>query len=98
VGGALDASPPSVGVEVDRKGIARMDKLEKIWENTSSALQGMLSGIERGITGIFGSSNARQIKRFQSKISQINALETKLESLSDAELRDMTAVMRKRLG
>jgi preprotein translocase subunit SecA len=52
-----------------------MDKLEKIWENTSSALQGMLSGIERGITGIFGSSNARQIKRYQSKISQINALD-----------------------
>ncbi|MFN5947136.1 MAG: preprotein translocase subunit SecA, partial [Pirellulaceae bacterium] len=75
-----------------------MDKLEKIWENTSSALQGMLSGIERGITGIFGSSNARQIKRFQSKVSQINALETKLESLSDAELRDMTAVLRKRLA
>jgi|694.fasta_scaffold01806_29 preprotein translocase subunit SecA len=75
-----------------------MDKLEKIWENTSSALQGMLSGIERGITGIFGSSNARQIKRYQSKISQINALETKFESLSDTELRDMTAVLRKRLA
>jgi hypothetical protein len=35
-----------------------MDFLERLWEGTGSFFTGALQGIERSITGLFGSSNA----------------------------------------
>ena len=39
----------------------------------------------------FGSANDREVKRLQSVVAQINALEPELEKLSDEELRDRTS-------
>ncbi|WP_150497621.1 preprotein translocase subunit SecA [Roseibium aquae] len=39
---------------------------------------------------IFGSSNDRKVKSFRSKVSQINALESDLQALSDEQLRART--------
>lgn len=75
-----------------------MEVLEKIWEGTGLFFSSILQGFERSLTGVFGSSNARQIKRFEAKVQQINALEEKLKALTDQELREQTDKFRKRLA
>ena len=75
-----------------------MDLLERVWEGTGMFFSGILQGVERGLTGLFCSSNARQIKRFESIVSRINALEESLKSLTDAQLREKTAGFQKRLA
>jgi preprotein translocase subunit SecA len=46
---------------------------------------------------IFGSPSDRQVKRYQSKVAAINALEPELVKLSDDELRARTAEFRQKL-
>jgi len=49
-------------------------------------------------TKIFGSSNDRLLKGFQSRVAPINALEPKFSALSDEELRAKTVEFRERLA
>ena len=46
---------------------------------------------------VFGTKNARELKRMAPTVQQINDLREKFEAKSDAELRGMTAVLRERL-
>ncbi len=64
-----------------------METLEKVWEAASGLFNGIGSSVERTITGLFGSSNARYIKKLQPTIAAINALEPRYQAMSDAELR-----------
>ncbi len=48
------------------------------------------------LSKIFGSSNARKLKKIQRKVEAINALEAELERLSDQELRARTPDLRGR--
>ncbi|MDO4550168.1 MAG: SEC-C metal-binding domain-containing protein [Planctomycetia bacterium] len=75
-----------------------MDTLGRVWDVVSDAFSGMSQSIERGITSIFGSSNARYLKKLQSKIQAINDLEPKYVKMSDEELREQTFKFRKRLA
>src|SRR5262245_15069473 len=75
-----------------------MEVLERIWEIFTGIMTGIGTGIERLVTSIFGSSNARYIKKLQTKVDAINALEPKFKALSDDELRGVTAQFRKRLA
>ena len=63
-----------------------MELLEKIWEIISGIGNGILSRFERAITAMFGSANARFLKRLQPRVAAINALEPMYQSLSDEEL------------
>ena len=47
---------------------------------------------------LFGTPSDRQVKRFQPKVVQINALEQQFEQLSDDELRAKTAEFREQLA
>ena len=40
---------------------------------------------ERVITGVFGSSNARYVKKLQGKVDAVNALEPTYSAMSDEE-------------
>jgi preprotein translocase subunit SecA len=71
--------------------------LSQIWDALSFFFGGIGRTVERTITGMFGSSNARYLKRLQSTIDAINALESKYQAMTDAELRDQTTKFRKRL-
>ena len=51
-----------------------MEVLERIWEILGEVFGGFSRGIERGLTSLFGSSNARYIKRLQPTVDAINAL------------------------
>ena len=54
--------------------------------------------VERSLTSLFGSSNARYLKKLQPKVAAINALEPKYQAMTDAELREQTDKFRKRLA
>lgn len=75
-----------------------MEILERIWEFLSLVFGGLLHGFERMITSLFGSSNARYIKRLQAKVEAVSELESKYESMTDEELREQTRKFRERLA
>jgi len=74
-----------------------MDVLESIIEGTGTVVGGLLRGVERGITSLFGSYNARYIKRLQARVDAINALENKYQLMSDEELKQQTPKFMDRL-
>ncbi len=74
-----------------------MEILERIWELTCDFFSALTRGVERGITGLFGSSNTRYVRRLQNKVDGINALEAKCQALSNQELADQTRLFRGRL-
>ena len=47
---------------------------------------------------VFGTRNARELKRVWPLVHEINAIEEQLQALSDSELRGKTAEFRERLG
>jgi len=75
-----------------------MQVLERIWEIVTALFSGLTATIERGVTSAFGSHNARYIKKLQSKVAAIGALEPKYTAMSDEELRRQTVEFRKRLA
>ncbi|MCC7475897.1 MAG: SEC-C domain-containing protein [Pirellulales bacterium] len=74
-----------------------MEILERIWEIVSGIGNAILGRFERAITGMFGSANARFLKRLQPKVEAINALEPKYQAMTDAELQAQTSNFRRRL-
>jgi len=75
-----------------------MQVLESIWEILGVIFGGVAQIFERGITSLFGSSNARYLKKLQSRVDAINALETKYQAMGDSELKQQTADFRARLA
>jgi preprotein translocase subunit SecA len=75
-----------------------METLEQIWEWIGAFFGGIAGGFERAITSLFGSSNARYIKKLQPTVAAINALEPKYQALTDEALRQETVEFRKRLA
>ncbi len=75
-----------------------MELLERIWEIIGGFFTALGTGFERAITSLFGSSNARYIKKLQPRVEAINAWEPKFQAMSDAQLKGLTAVFRKRLA
>ncbi len=76
----------------------KMDLLEKIWEGTTNTINGVLGGIDRGLTTFFGSANSRQIKRYTADAKLVGELEPRMIALSDAELCGQTEKFKKRLA
>jgi preprotein translocase subunit SecA len=74
-----------------------MEALERTWELTSLFFGGVLRGFERTITSVFGSSNARYVKKLQPRVEAVNVLEPKYQAMSDTELREQTVKFRERL-
>ncbi len=72
--------------------------LESLWEGTTTVLGGAMRGFERGLTSIFGSSNARSVKRLEPQVAQIAELEPRYEKMTEDELREETAKFRQRLA
>ncbi len=75
-----------------------MEILEQIWDWIGSFFGAIAGGFERSITSLFGSSNARYIKKLQPKVDAINALEQKYQAMTDEQLRSQTVEFRRRLA
>ena len=74
-----------------------MEVLARIWEIVAGFGNGILGRFERGITAMFGSANARFLRRLQPKVDAINALEPIYKELSEEQLRVKTDEFRQRL-
>ena len=75
-----------------------MEILERLWELVGLFFGGLTRGVERSITAVFGSSNARYVRRLHTRVEAINNLEPHFQALSDDELREQTARFRERLA
>ncbi len=71
--------------------------LSRIWDVITGAVSGFMRGFERTITAVFGSSNARFLRRLQPKVDAIGELEERYRGMSDAELKEQTDKFRARL-
>ena len=74
-----------------------MELLERIWEALGQIINVILGRFERTVTSIFGSANARNLKKLEPKVEAISALESKYHAMSDDELREQTVRFRERL-
>jgi len=74
-----------------------METLERFWDAITTFFGGLLSGFERLITNLFGSSNARYVKKLQAKVDAINSLEATYEAMTDDQLREQTERFKDRL-
>jgi preprotein translocase subunit SecA len=75
-----------------------METLERVWDVVSNGVSAFSGRAERFITGLFGSSNARYIRKLDPKIEAINLLEPRYEAMSETELRGQTAAFKRRLA
>jgi len=76
--------------------------MEELFSQIGDVLSGFFGGIgrgiERSITSLFGSSNARYLKKLQPTVAAISALEPKYQEMTDEELKEQTVKFRKRLA
>jgi preprotein translocase subunit SecA len=74
-----------------------MEILERVFEVSGNLFNGIMRGFERGVTSLFGSANARMVKKLQARVIAINELESRYQVMSDAELREQTEKFKARL-
>ena len=74
-----------------------MPSMENLWDATSDFFNGLVSGFGKLVTGLFGSSNARVVKKLQSKVDAINALEETYSAFSEDQLREKTEQFKERI-
>ncbi|MFT7633579.1 MAG: preprotein translocase subunit SecA, partial [Mariniblastus sp.] len=74
-----------------------MEQLERFWDAITHFFGALIGGFEKAVTGIFGSSNARYIKKLQSRVDAINALEATYEPMTDDQLCEETEKFKQRL-
>ncbi len=72
--------------------------LSQIWDAVGDVFGGVGRAVERSLTGLFGSSNARFLRKLQPTVAAIGALEPKYQAITDAELKEQTVKFRKRLA
>ena len=54
--------------------------------------------LQKVLSKVFGTKNERELKKIQPIVAQINALESRMSAMSDAELFGQTAVFREKLA
>jgi len=74
-----------------------MPSLENLWDVTTDFFTGLVNGFGKLVTGLFGSSNARIVKKLQSRVDAINALEETYAAFSEKQLREKTEEFKQRL-
>ncbi len=74
-----------------------MSFFERLFDFCSVLFGGIFGSIERAITSVFGSANARHVAKLQQRTIAITELEPKYAAMSDEELRQQTDILRKRL-
>ena len=74
-----------------------MTFLERLWEFLGDFFTALGAGFNNVAAKLFGSANERTVKRMQSRVDAINALEPKFEAMSEDELKGQTKAFRERL-
>ncbi|QDU62297.1 preprotein translocase subunit SecA [Planctomycetes bacterium Pan216] len=68
--------------------------LDRVVDGCGAAME----GVNRGLIALFGNSNEREIRKLQTRIEAINALESQMTELSDSELKEQTQKFRRRFA
>ena len=87
----------SVDPTIVRVDTAKCQFFERLFEFCGVLFGGLFGSVERAITKVFGSANARHVDRLRHRANAITALEPKYEVMSDEELRQQTELLKKRL-
>ncbi|WP_372716904.1 preprotein translocase subunit SecA [Novipirellula sp.] len=74
-----------------------MSFFERLFDICGVIFGGAFGAVERSITSVFGSANARHVAKLRQRAEAIGELEPKYEAMSDEELRQQTENFRKRL-
>ena len=74
-----------------------MSFLERLWDFLGLLFGGLFSSVERAITSVFGSANARHVAKLQQRAERIGELEPQYAAMSDEELREQTQILRQKL-
>jgi preprotein translocase subunit SecA len=74
-----------------------MSFFEEAFESLGDFFTSVTRWIERTLTSMFGAANARYIRQLYPKIDAINALESTMIELSDADLKAKTTEFKQRL-
>ncbi|MFG0261707.1 MAG: preprotein translocase subunit SecA [Novipirellula sp. JB048] len=74
-----------------------MSFFERLFDICGVIFGGAFGAIERSITSVFGSANARHVAKLRQRAEAIGELEPRYEAMSDEELRQQTEIFRKRL-
>ncbi len=74
-----------------------MSFFERLWDILGLLFGGFFGSIERAVTKLFGSSNARQVARHRERAARITSLEPRYQAMSDDDLKAQTEGFRKRL-
>ncbi len=72
--------------------------ITEIWDKTTNSFSAVSEAISDGLVRVFGNSNERQIRRLRPRVEAINALEPRMQALSDEELTAKTDEFRDRLS
>ncbi|MEE8451601.1 MAG: preprotein translocase subunit SecA, partial [Thermoguttaceae bacterium] len=70
----------------------------RLMEILGDAFGAVTRSVERVVTSLFGSSNARYLKKLEPQVKAINDLEPKYQAMTDEELKEQTPKFRKRLA
>jgi preprotein translocase subunit SecA len=70
---------------------------QQVWDRITDGVSAALEGVNRGLLRLFGNSNERQVRRLAPIVQRINDLEPRVEGLTDAELKEFTAKLKRRL-
>ncbi|TVP95246.1 MAG: preprotein translocase subunit SecA [Planctomycetaceae bacterium] len=74
-----------------------MSFFERLWDFLGLLFGGFFGSIERTITAMFGSSNARQVAKMRQRAERIGTLESRYQAMTDEELKAQTELFRQRL-
>ncbi len=77
--------------------LSNMSFFERLFDLTAAFFGAVFGFVERAITSVVGSANARRVAKLSQRTAEINALEPKYAAMSDEELRRQTDLLRKRL-
>jgi preprotein translocase subunit SecA len=74
------------------------EMLTDIWDRTTNGLNAFSEAVSEGLVKVFGNANERQVRRMRPRVAAINELESRMEALDDAGLREKTIEFRRRLA
>ncbi|MFO0947457.1 MAG: preprotein translocase subunit SecA [Planctomycetota bacterium] len=67
------------------------------WDRFGEGVNSLMESINRLLLRVFGNSNEREVRKLRPNVEAINALEAKMQALSNEELKGLTAKFRARL-
>ncbi|MBY0589042.1 preprotein translocase subunit SecA [bacterium] len=70
----------------------------QVWDRVTDGVNSVLEGINRSLTGLFGNSNERHVRRLQPNVARVGEFAEAMQALTDSDLKGVTAKLKARLA